>query len=240
MTDLLKIKMLDGSIFIMPNDHWQKAFNVKYGTEDLETIKETFTKVTKNHWGKKTVPTKFGWDDSWGEDLKDKIYWGKFQGKYDEMERKEFENKFGHEWSSLIPKGHLKSELEKHITKLRDGIALNTKDNTLIIERGTSEAEFLDKIETKYRKLLQEETDKEFEKQKESANTRFRNHAELGNVVMYQYIRASLMGVLMSEICKDKKAPTVLALGDGKITQYDGKSKKQFKNMEEALEKKGD
>ena len=240
ITKLLKIKMLDGSVFTMPNEYWQKAFGTKYSIEDLKAIKETFTKVTQQHWDKKTVPTKFSWDDSWHEDLRDEIYWGKLHDKYDEIECNEFKDKFGREWSSLIPKGHLDSNLEeKHITKLRNGIGLNMKDNTLIIERETPEAKFLDKIETRDRELLKKETDKEFEKQKESANTRFKTHAELGYEVMYQYIRAPLMGVIVSEMSKNKKkTPTVLALGNNKITEYNGKGKKEYRNIESALEKK--
>lgn len=54
---------------------------------------------------------------------------------------------------------------------------------------------------------------------------------------MYQYIRASLMGVILSEMCKKgkKKAPRVVALGSDTITEYNGKRKKTFKNINDAL-----
>lgn len=60
--ELLKVEMLDGSVFEMPNDAWQQAFDIKYGNNETETIKE-FKKITKKHFDSKTIPTKYDWDE---------------------------------------------------------------------------------------------------------------------------------------------------------------------------------
>lgn len=63
MPRLLRVRMLDRSIFIMPNMFWQRAFNLKYGKVKDEAIK-AFRDDTAKHWKEKTYPTKFG-DESW-------------------------------------------------------------------------------------------------------------------------------------------------------------------------------
>lgn len=62
--ELLKVKMVDESVFKMPNEMWQKAFDLKYG-EDKEQAIKIFIEITDKHWKAKTEPTKFGWGDSW-------------------------------------------------------------------------------------------------------------------------------------------------------------------------------
>ena len=64
--NLLKILMLDGSTFEMPNLYWQKAFYIKYG-ENIEKAIGDFRRATKLHFDTKTVPSKFG-IVKWGED----------------------------------------------------------------------------------------------------------------------------------------------------------------------------
>lgn len=65
-TELLTVQMLDGSIFVMPNEYWQKAFELKYGDRKEEAI-EAFKQITKKHFEARTCPTKFGIDEVWEE-----------------------------------------------------------------------------------------------------------------------------------------------------------------------------
>lgn len=69
------VSMDDGSIFIMPEAAWVKAFRIKYGgreKEALQRFKETVAKHCKEH----TVPTKFGFDDDWEEEYPDQASLG--------------------------------------------------------------------------------------------------------------------------------------------------------------------
>jgi len=135
MVELLKVRMLDGSVFVMPNESWQKAFELKYGDKKKEAI-EAFKQITKRHFEEKTVPTKFGLDMPW-------------------------ENP--HEYS---------------------------------------------------------------------------NHAELGEEVMYVYIRTALLAVVMEELAKKsgmKKLPKVVGISeDGEITEYTGHSVRKLKSLEDS------
>jgi hypothetical protein len=132
MLELLKVQMLDGSIFEMPNEHWQKAFDIKYGSQKEQAI-EAFKNITKKHFDEKTVPTKFGYDEDWEE-------------------------------------------------------------------VGS-----------------------------------FTTHAELGNEVMYIYIRAALFAVVMEAMAEKtgKPSPRVLAVSKDKIMEYTGHSAKEVKKIDE-------
>ena len=61
---MLEIRMLDGSVFRMPSQLWEKAFDIKYGDRKVEAI-EAFKRITAKHFEEKTVPTKFGFDEPW-------------------------------------------------------------------------------------------------------------------------------------------------------------------------------
>jgi hypothetical protein len=77
MTDTkIIVTMEDGSIFTMPDESWTKAFRIKYAGEEKEALR-IFKKTVAKHWKEHTLPTKFGWDDKWGEDYPDQASLGK-------------------------------------------------------------------------------------------------------------------------------------------------------------------
>ena len=137
MVELLKVRMLDGSVFVMPNESWQKAFELKYGDKKKEAI-EAFKQITKKHFEEKTVPTKFGLDMPWENPCE------------------------------------------------------------------------------------------------------YSNHAELGEEVMYVYIRTALLAVVMEELAKKsgmKKVPKVVGISeDGEITEYTGHSVRKLKSLEDSCQ----
>jgi hypothetical protein len=124
-------KMEDGSIFMMPNPHWQKAFEMKYGKGENKKIKKIFARLTAKHWKNKTEPTKYDFDEAW--------------------------------------------------------------------------------------------------------NKKYKNHAELGSEVMYQYIRTALMGIAFSMLSGCNEAKVIGLNKDGTATTYSGSEKKKYKNLEVAL-----
>src|SRR3972149_2830255 len=67
-------KMKDGSVYKMPNEKWQQAYDMKYSQEDQREIKKIFTELAEKHWKTKTVPTKFGTDAKWGTEETKKKY----------------------------------------------------------------------------------------------------------------------------------------------------------------------
>jgi hypothetical protein len=140
--------MKDGSKYEIANKCWQKAFNIKYGTnkKEIDEIKKIFIELIDRHWKTKTIPTKFGFSESW---------------------------------------------------------------------KNTDEGEIKPK-----------------------------NQAELGDYVMYQYIRTALMGIMFSEMekkdaKKEKRKPKpVCVIGmndDGTMTRYDGRGKRKYKSCKKIL-----
>ena len=128
--------MMDGSVFTMPNETWQRAFNIKYGENKEEAIK-AFKELTKKHFDAKTVPTKFGFDVPWEE---------------------------GGEFGEAV---------------------------------------------------------------------HFKNHAELGEVVMYIYLRPAILAVAMAKVAKgEKKVPKVIGISkDGTLTEYSGEGKRKITSL---------
>jgi hypothetical protein len=131
--------MHDGSIFTMPNKHWQKAYEMKYSNSDQAEIKRIFTETTAKHWKAKTVPTKFNFDAKWGE----------------------------------------------------------------------------------------------FDSQK-----KYKNHADLGDEIMYVYIRAALLGIVFSEMSKSDNCKVIGINDNGTATSYNRKKAKLYKDLDDAFGKK--
>lgn len=67
-------EMNDGSVFTMPNEAWQKAYDMKYKKDNQKEIKAIFRKLTEKHWTEKTSPTKYGHDEKWGQGESKKKY----------------------------------------------------------------------------------------------------------------------------------------------------------------------
>lgn len=136
-----EVKMLDGSIYKIDDKFWLKALDMKLQAEELDfrKFKEVFSKIVKKHWTDKTVPTKFGWDDSWEE---------YFQDEYNEYDS-------------------------------------------------------------------------------------FSNMAELADVVCYVYIRAYVMGIVLSTMSEGSK---VIALSDVDVTVIDDKGAKKYDDLDDVEE----
>ena len=66
----MEVTMRDGSVFAFPNESWERAFLIKYGGEEEETL-ENFREVTEGHWNARTRPTKFGFDENWEREYED-------------------------------------------------------------------------------------------------------------------------------------------------------------------------
>lgn len=63
---MINWKMPDGSILGI-RDMQERAFKMKIEAEGIteEQAKEAFIPEVVKHWKAKTIPTKFGWDESW-------------------------------------------------------------------------------------------------------------------------------------------------------------------------------
>jgi hypothetical protein len=72
----------------------------------------------------------------------------------------------------------------------------------------------------------------------------FKNHAELGEQIMYVYLRSALLAVVMEEASKQmgrKTSPSVLAIGeDGQVTEYTGFGKRKPTTIDKVLKQKSD
>ncbi len=76
MTEIkIIVTMDDGSIFMMPDGAWIKAFRIKYGGMEKEALR-LFKQVVAKHWREHTVPTKFGFDEDWEEEYPDQASLG--------------------------------------------------------------------------------------------------------------------------------------------------------------------
>jgi len=65
--------MPDNSLFRIDNKYWKKALLMKLKSEKLTWIEFTkiFIEKVKTHWKKKTIPTKYSWDDEWEREYHD-------------------------------------------------------------------------------------------------------------------------------------------------------------------------
>lgn len=69
------VTMEDGSIFMMRDGAWVKAFRIKYGGMEKEALR-LFKEAVAKHWKARTVPTKFGFDVDWEEEYQDQASLG--------------------------------------------------------------------------------------------------------------------------------------------------------------------
>ena len=68
--------------------------------------------------------------------------------------------------------------------------------------------------------------------------TTFKDHADLGFVVMYQHIRVPMMGIALAKMSKEEGKESPGAIGvhsDGSATVYKDGKKKKFDSFEDAL-----
>ena len=78
----MRIKLKDNSIYTIPKE-WMKALKHKMISEglhindkvDVDLIKEVLIEETDKHWKKKTVPTKYGVNESWKEHCERNLFW---------------------------------------------------------------------------------------------------------------------------------------------------------------------
>ena len=229
------LTMEDESVFSIPSGAWAKALKMKLNNENIKMkeFERIFKKEVAMHWKNRTVPTKFGFNDTWAKDLEDEYYWDEYY-KIEKKRFKEFENyvkkQIGINFTSIIitPQKHFESHINEQkqqgikIKIIRDGIALEEKNGKeLIMRRDTPEHQAYEKINNKYNNIIRQKVKERLKKEpKEKIELRYKNHAELAEVVLYQYLRAYIMGIALGELSKGKSG--VIALGKDRVTQIKG------------------
>ena len=202
----IKFNLKDGSVFELDNPVWMKAFEMKIESEgkdlekDWDEIHDAFVEKVDDHWRKKTVPTKFEWDESWEANFEDNKFWELYMK--DHSVKQQYEEKYGKGTypGVVVPPQSLEEEKKR-------------LPHQVIIANDTEQAKYLDKL-----------GDDHFSKLKKKAKEMavgfkpFKNQVELAPKVMYQIIRVPIMGIMFSELTKGKGK--VVGLGKDKQTIY--------------------
>lgn len=202
ISNTIKIQLSDKSVFSIKNNNQISALRMKLDVDglSLDEFESIFVDEVEKHWKNKTVPTKFSFDVSWEEDLKNEI-WHKLYYKLYSWEDREVKKTFGYAVASLTPVRWFDKDVkEENVKLIRDGIAL--KNNKLVLRNDTKEAKIYWEISERFSEIVKKETEKEFTKRRAEAKKRFKNQAELAKEVFYQYIRPYLMGILLSKATK--------------------------------------
>lgn len=63
----IRVRLADGSVYTLSDELRLRAFHVKYGDEELETVLDAFRGRVARHWDDRTKPWK-GLTLGWGED----------------------------------------------------------------------------------------------------------------------------------------------------------------------------
>lgn len=62
----IRVRMADGSVYTLSDEHRLRAFHAKYGDEALDTVLDAFRARVAQHWEDRTKPWK-GLTLGWGE-----------------------------------------------------------------------------------------------------------------------------------------------------------------------------
>jgi len=221
----LSIEMPDNSIFEITNPYQWKALQMKMRSEDIDLnlVKEVIIEETKRHWENRTVPTKYGWADSWEENIKNWLY----LKKCDELEinvLETFKKKYGGYVSLIVPEGCL----EQDAHGMKKLLELNKEKGYAKYIDADGKIAFIITHQSQMNKELDSLSrctnalkwaDKEIKKSKwqKVIKNRFKNMGELAHEVLYYKIRGFLMGIVLSEETKGR-CHSIL-LGNGKVTK---------------------
>ena len=214
----------DNSIFLVEDKDKLSALKMKLKASNVSIKKfmSVFIEDVEKHWNNKTVPTKFPFDISWEEDLWDNIF-DKYSKKYKKNKEEDIKEEVGKFTYITGRKNFERDVMEKNLKLVEDGVAIyteNSHDPNKILNKGNCimtwdsiKGKNYEYIQNKYFRLVKKEADKEFIERKYEARIRFKNKADLAEVVFYQYIRSYLMGILLSKAQK-KKRGSIVTSGD--------------------------
>lgn len=62
------VQMKDDSVYVENNPYWLGAIRMRL--KENEHWLEHFVEIVNEHWKKRTIPTKFDWDESWKKEYK--------------------------------------------------------------------------------------------------------------------------------------------------------------------------
>ncbi len=235
----IRISLNDKSVFTIKNEDKLSALRMKLDVEGIavDEFASLFIEEIARHWNNRTVPTKFPWDLSWEEDLKDDI-WHSYYRKFSDKKAEEIKENIGDVAYITGRKNFERNVKEKNLKVVEDGVAICDKElfKGLVITWDSDKGKNYEEISNKYSRIIKRETEKEFAKRRDEAKNRFKNQAELAEFVFYQFVRPYLLGILLSRATKGKAGSIVTS---DKAISFVGKNKLVSKKFD-ALEKLDD
>ena len=126
LSNEIRLELKDNSAFTVNNKDQISALRMKLDVAGIafDEFVQIFIGDVEMHWNNRTVPTKFPWDASWEEDLKDDI-WHSYYRKFGDKKSEEIKEKIGDVAYITGRKNFERDVKEKNLNVVEDGAAIS-------------------------------------------------------------------------------------------------------------------